>query len=125
MRQQGKDIFPITVFYLALLFWDVVQSIGCIVNLEWIQRGQIAKGNFCVTQAIIKQLGNTGGALSIVGMSWCIFHDYVMDSSRTLRPWAGVAGLGIISLIQIIVIAIPNGIFHGAHKYYGISGYWV
>ena len=52
MRSQQKAILPITVFYLALLFWDIIQAIGCIANLQWIQSGQIVTGDFCVAQGM-------------------------------------------------------------------------
>jgi len=86
------------------------------------QRQQVANIDIFRNLAVIKQLGNTGGALSIMAMSWCILHDYVIDSNGSLRPWTGAVGLGIISLIQVIDIALPNGLFHGAYSYYGISG---
>ena len=88
------------------------------------QRCQVIDIEIFRILAIMQQLSSTGTALSIVAMSCCILHDYVIDS-RTRgvhHPWAGVMGLGIISVVQVIDIALPNGLLDGAHSYYGISG---
>jgi hypothetical protein len=124
-RRQG--ITPIKIFYLWLLFWDVIQGCSSMLNIQWVQRGQIVVGTVCMGQAIIKQLANTGTALSIMAMSCCILHDYVIESSGRHRPWGnrtGLIGIAIISLIQVIDIGLPNGLLHGSRQYYGISGYW-
>jgi hypothetical protein len=55
-------------------------------------------------------------------MSCCILHDYVVESSGRHHPWTPALGLGVISIIQVIDIALPNGMLHGAYRYYGIAG---
>ena len=54
-------------------------------------------------------------------MSWCIFHDYVIDSSENLSLKSAFIYLLVMSGIQVITIGVPNIIFHGAHNYYGIT----
>jgi hypothetical protein len=73
--------------------------------------------------AILKQLAGTGHALSIVGMSFCILHDYVVESRGILRFRTGALCVVMISFAQVIDLGLPNGLLHGAHKYYGIAGY--
>ena len=72
--------------------------------------------------AILKQLDATGTALSIIGMSWCIFHDHVIDPAGNLSLKSGYVILATMVLIQAILIGIPNIVYHGAFKYYGVSG---
>jgi hypothetical protein len=59
--------------------------------------------------------------MAIVAMSWCILHDFVFEPTRNLDGRDAVLGIGIMSLIQIIDIAIPNAVV-GANKYYGNTG---
>jgi hypothetical protein len=72
--------------------------------------------------AVIKQLGTSGVALSIIAMSWCIFHDHIIDIQQPLDSRHGYFGVIVICLIQAGNIAIPNIKFHGAYHYYGIAG---
>lgn len=73
-----------------------------------------------IVTALFLQLGGTGTGLANMAIDWCIFHDFVLDSSPlTLKH--GFIGLGIMSLIQILDLAIPNIIFRGAYNYYGIA----
>ena len=150
MFRMRRESTAIKIFYLYLLFWDTILGIGAILNLQWIQRSEIVTGNYCVAQgmtpvfifymhvesttswrhivflALVKQLAATGTAFSIMAMAFCILHDYVIDLSGPHRPWprkAAVIGIGIISLVQIVDLALPNGILHGSHNYYGIAEY--
>jgi len=123
MWRRGEPIHTITIFYLALLFWDVLIGINFTINIQWLYNGAVVMGDACVAQAVIKQLSNTGAAMSIVAMSWCILHDYVFDSTRNLRGQDAIVGIVVMSLIQILDILVPSTI-HGVHQYYGISGSW-
>jgi len=123
MWRRGEPIHTITVFYLVLLFWDVLIGINFTINIHWLRNGAVVMGDACIAQAVIKQLSNTGAAMSIVAMSWCILHDYVFNSTRNLRGRDAIVGIVVMSFIQIIDILIPNAI-HGVHQYYGISGSW-
>jgi hypothetical protein len=51
-RPVRKDLSPITLFYLSLLFWEIVQGIAWIINIEWIQRGRVVMGESCVAQGM-------------------------------------------------------------------------
>jgi len=55
-------------------------------------------------------------------MSWCIFHDYVVESNGMLTPRAGYIGIGLILTAQATIILLPNILLGGAYNYYGISG---
>ena len=129
---------------MSLLFFDIVQGLAWIINIEWIQRGRVVMGESCVAQgmsyfilyiqhkipvlifllflAILKQLDATGTSLSVIAMSCCIFHDYVIDSNHVLKPRAGYIGLGAILMAQAMFIMVPNILLGGAYNYYGIAG---
>jgi hypothetical protein len=144
MRRRRENISPITLFYLSLLFWDVVQGMAWTISIQWIQTGRIVIGQSCVAQgmssvpfstsstkipslifllfiAILKQFDAIGTSLSIVAMSWCIFHDYVIESNDILTSRVGYIGIGLILTAQAMIIMLPNIILGGAYNYYGIS----
>jgi hypothetical protein len=78
--------------------------------------------NSTILKAILKQLDAIGTALSIVAMSWVIFHDYVIDSREKLGFWSGAISFLCIALVQLLTILVPNELFRGSNKtYYGIS----
>jgi hypothetical protein len=52
MWRRRQPIHTITVFYLVLLFWDVLIGINFTINIQWIQRGGVKMGDACVAQGI-------------------------------------------------------------------------
>jgi hypothetical protein len=71
--------------------------------------------------ALIQQLSSTGGALSIVSISFCILYNHVISPERPLSILAGPLGLLLIFTVQVIDIGIPNTRF-GTVRYYGFAG---
>jgi hypothetical protein len=53
IAKHGRGISPIKIFYMSLLFWDVIIGCGSMLNIRWIQRGQIMTGEYCVAQGKI------------------------------------------------------------------------
>jgi len=49
---------------LSLFTADAIQGLGAIVNIEWLRLQRVEKGNFCTTQGVIQQLGETTVAVA-------------------------------------------------------------
>jgi hypothetical protein len=52
MWRRGQPIHTITVFYLVLLFWDVLIGINITINIRWLQNGAVVMGDACIAQGV-------------------------------------------------------------------------
>ncbi|KAK0195075.1 hypothetical protein F5146DRAFT_1109451 [Armillaria mellea] len=55
---------PMDVFMLSLFFADLIQALGAVLDIKWINEGKVETGSFCTAQGIIQQLGETGVAIT-------------------------------------------------------------
>ena len=49
---------------LSLFVYDILMSIGGILNIRWAHDGIVTTGTYCTAQGIIKQLGSVGVAVT-------------------------------------------------------------
>jgi hypothetical protein len=47
-----------------LFFADLVQALGAVMDVKWVNDGKVEIGNFCTAQGVIQQLGETGVAIT-------------------------------------------------------------
>jgi hypothetical protein len=102
---------------------DLILAIGDLPNIRWMSVGAVLPGRLCTTQAVFKQVGKVGVAMTSLAIA---FHTF---SILVLR-WKGppnfqkyiIAGIWVF---VAVVIGIPN-IVHRNEAYYGITyrGYW-
>jgi hypothetical protein len=133
-----NSIFPITAFYLCLLTWDFVIGTCSTFNIHWIYHGEVRDGKLCVAQGVLRscgprslildtcqafceQLSDTGATMAIVAMCYCILYDHVFQVRRRFGNRDIIFGILVMSVIQVIDIAVPN-IIVGPHNYYGVDG---
>ncbi|KAG9073951.1 hypothetical protein FS749_014537, partial [Ceratobasidium sp. UAMH 11750] len=75
--RRSRNFFHTHVDYymLSLLFADLLQGFGVMVNIEWIRRSQCYCGSLCRTQAILQTLGESGVAMSTLAIA---VHSFVV-----------------------------------------------
>ena len=54
-------------FFVSLLVSNVLQAIGTLFNIKWVNDRTVSEGQLCTVQGGIKQAGNLGMAL------WYVF----------------------------------------------------
>ncbi|KDQ17849.1 hypothetical protein BOTBODRAFT_171563 [Botryobasidium botryosum FD-172 SS1] len=111
----------IELYFACLMVADLIQAIGSILNLTWVVRGVVNPGVACTVQAVFKQLGDVGVALSTLVIA---VHTFVVlylkwtPSTSLLLPLIVVSLLWLTDVLMIVIsVAI-----HPA--YYGPTGYW-
>ncbi|KAI0247495.1 hypothetical protein BJV78DRAFT_911236 [Lactifluus subvellereus] len=55
---------PAEVYFLNQLGWDLVQAAGGLMNIKWVVDASVQPGAFCSAQGAVKQMSDTGSALS-------------------------------------------------------------
>ncbi|KAG8735352.1 hypothetical protein FRC10_010687 [Ceratobasidium sp. 414] len=96
-------------YVLSLLFADLLQSLGAIVNIEWIRSSQCYCGSLCRTQGIIQTLGESGVAMSTFAIS---VHTFIVvffswhppTGAKGVRIWGTV--IGSIWLYLVLCISV-------------------
>lgn len=78
-------------YMLSLLFADLLQGLGAIVNVEWIRGAECYCGSLCRAQGIIQTLGESGVAMSTLAIS---VHTFVVIFF-SWHPPTGAAGARI------------------------------
>ncbi|KAL5485419.1 hypothetical protein ACEPAI_8061 [Sanghuangporus weigelae] len=63
-QKASTNIFRshVTAYFVSLLVSDLLQSIGSIMNLKWIQDMAVSQSGFCSAQGAIKQAADIGTA---------------------------------------------------------------
>lgn len=123
-------------YMLSLLFADLLQGLGAIVNIEWIRGAQCYCGALCRAQGIIQTLGESGVAMSTLAIS---VHTFVVIFF-SWHPPTGAAGARIwgtvITLIWLYLgLCVSVGfainqkrVRHGADKaledFYAPTPFW-
>lgn len=114
----------VAAYFISLLLCDMVQGIGSIINISWIQHMGVTFGPLCVAQGAIKQAGNVGTALwsfVIALHTFCL-----LFLGMRIKDWVCYATLVFVWLFLGFILALGPGIIASAEKgpFYGISGVW-
>ncbi|KAJ2935161.1 hypothetical protein H1R20_g1907, partial [Candolleomyces eurysporus] len=98
-----------SILFLNLMLADLLQAIGNMPSFQWMRDREVTEGTLCTAQAIIKQIGINGVALS---------------SLRTVTPLALKCVIAFIWVFIGLVVGIPNAVRRNEPTYYGNTGYW-
>ncbi|KAJ8520458.1 hypothetical protein ONZ45_g2702 [Pleurotus djamor] len=114
------------VFMLSLFSADLVQALGAIMDVKWIQDGKVEIGSFCSAQGVIQQLGETGVAIttliiaiySFIGIWWRL-------GTGPRRTLIAKAVITAVWLFVVFIVIIPNLIHRDKHQLYQApTPYW-
>ncbi|KAF6763307.1 hypothetical protein DFP72DRAFT_986958 [Ephemerocybe angulata] len=114
MDASGSSLF------LNLMVADLLQAIGSMPSIRWMREGTVTAGSLCTAQAVIKQIGING-----VALSFCIgIHTFgVLVLQWKVPRHASKLAVVFIWVFIALVVGIPNAV-HRKEVYYGPTGYW-
>ncbi|KAF6751625.1 hypothetical protein DFP72DRAFT_906698 [Ephemerocybe angulata] len=111
MEASGSSLF------LNLMLADLpVQTIGSMPSIRWMREGTVTAGSLCTAQAVIKQIGINGVALSSLCIALHTFGVLVLQW-RVPRHDSKLAVVFVWVFIAL-VLGIPNAV-HRKEVYYG------
>ncbi|KAJ7599278.1 hypothetical protein C8J56DRAFT_916302 [Mycena floridula] len=111
-------------YFICLLVSNLIQSIGTVMSLKWVQLEGVFYGGFCSAQGGIKQAGNVGNALWSLAISVHLFYLLFMRRSISTPRYIAILITGFFFIIFVVVIG-PLSIQSPAKgPYFGISGDW-
>ncbi|TFK38107.1 hypothetical protein BDQ12DRAFT_683986 [Crucibulum laeve] len=107
-------------FFLHLMFAELIQAIGGLLNIKWIVDAFITEGTLCTAQGVLKQMGDVGVALMSLAIAFQTFS--VLVFRWQAPPIVSKIVIGAIWLFIILVITI--GAATHKNNYYGDTDYW-
>ncbi|KAF8893925.1 hypothetical protein BD779DRAFT_1660755 [Infundibulicybe gibba] len=114
----------VAAYFVSLLICDLLQALGSILNLRWIQAIAIEYGDICVLQGVLKQTSDVGTAVwtLVIGLhTFCLL--FLEMRLRRFALWGTL--ISGWSAIATIVIAGPGALDTDKRgPFFGISGYW-
>ncbi|KAJ8591501.1 hypothetical protein M405DRAFT_788739 [Rhizopogon salebrosus TDB-379] len=106
-------------YFLNLMVFDLIQALGGMFNIRWIDAAGIYPGTICTVQGAFKQVGNTGAAFSTITIT--IHTMIVLVLKWRTPPKAALLGTAAIWTIVGLMTGIPNAV---VDDFYGPTGHW-
>jgi len=107
--------------FLNLMLSDLIQALGNLPSIRWLGDGFITEGQLCTAQAVLKQVGIVGVAMSSLAIAVHTFSVLILRWSAPKLTSKLVVLM--IWIFAALVIGIAN-IVHKRERYYGNTGYW-
>ncbi|KZS94082.1 hypothetical protein SISNIDRAFT_57650 [Sistotremastrum niveocremeum HHB9708] len=80
---------PLDVYVLSLICSDMMQAIGGILNIRWINEGVVKCSSYCDAQGIIQNMGETGSAMATIAIALNTFV-VIFFRKQPVKLWAAV-----------------------------------
>jgi len=124
---ENKNYFfrtNVAVYFICLLFADLIQAFASIMNARWVQSGGVEHGQFCTVQGVLKHLSDIESAawsFVISAQTFCLLF-YQLQSPR----WVGWVVLGSVNALMVVLTVLGPASYKTMTNggFYGVSGYW-
>jgi len=114
----------VAAYLISLLVCDLMQAVGSIMNMKWVQHMEVYVGSLCTIQGIIKHTSDVGTALFslvIAIHTFCVL--FLRWKMRNYVLWLTL--ISAWSAIATLVIAGPAALDTVRRgPFFGIAGYW-
>ncbi|KAF8971117.1 hypothetical protein BDZ97DRAFT_1651830 [Flammula alnicola] len=113
-----------TIILFSLFSADVLQAIGAVMDIRWIEQGKVEVGRFCNAQGVIQQLGETGVAMTTLMIG--VFTFLGIWIGKDIRSiWLTRCILGAAWSFILLMVILGNTIHRGNDKHYqSPTPYW-
>ncbi|KDR75049.1 hypothetical protein GALMADRAFT_248909 [Galerina marginata CBS 339.88] len=115
---------PMDLLMFSLFSADVLQAIGAVMDIKWIQDGKVESGNFCNAQGITKQIGETGVAMTTLAITVYTFLG-IWTGKGIKSIWITRAVIFLGWLFILLMVVIGTTVKRGPGKHYeSPTPYW-
>ncbi|KAI0080281.1 hypothetical protein K474DRAFT_299653 [Panus rudis PR-1116 ss-1] len=109
-------------YFLSLMFSDLIQAVGGMLNIRWITISRVETGSLCTAQGALKQVGDVGVALASLAIAVHTFFVIVFSWQPSKRPTLAISILVVIWAFLILTVSISYTT-HKGKNYYGDTQY--
>ncbi|EIM82772.1 uncharacterized protein STEHIDRAFT_160399 [Stereum hirsutum FP-91666 SS1] len=115
---------PTDIYMLSLFTFDLIQAIGSVMDMKWVNEGKTYKGSYCTAQGVIQELGETGVAITTIIIA---VHTFVGVFWRigTKNRTVAFTLVGMVWLFVALLVGISSGIHNDPNNLYVTpTPYW-
>lgn len=110
-----------SLLFLNLMVADLIQGLGVTPNIKWMADGVISEGRLCTTQAVLKQIGIVGVALTSSAIAFHTFCVLVLHWKEPPQlPKYVIVGIWTLTAL---ILGSANAV-HRNEVYYGPTQFW-
>ncbi|TFK44243.1 hypothetical protein BDQ12DRAFT_7840 [Crucibulum laeve] len=95
---------PVDVLMFSLFCADIIQAIGAVMDIKWINDGKVEIGGFCTAQGVVQQLGETSVAITTLVIAIYTFIGIWWRKGTGAVFVTKIVILGVWSFIVIMVV---------------------
>ncbi|KAI0036176.1 hypothetical protein K488DRAFT_41622 [Vararia minispora EC-137] len=115
---------PTDIYVLSLFMLDIIQALGKVTNIRWVNTGKVISGEYCTAQGAVSQFGETGVALTTVTITIHTFMSVFWRRGVHSRK-AACAIVGLIYTFVALWVGIGIGINRDPDlPFYSPTPYW-
>ncbi|KAL0956613.1 hypothetical protein HGRIS_002749 [Hohenbuehelia grisea] len=120
----NMKLAPMDIFMLSLFSADLVQALGAVMDIKWINDGKVETGQFCTAQGVIQQLGETGVAITTLVIAvWTFIGVWWRIDSGATRVASFV--MVIVWTFVILLVVITSVVHRDKSQLYEVpTPYW-
>jgi len=108
---------PTDLYILSLLGSDLIQALGAVMDIRWVNQGKVYTGGYCTAQGVSQQIGEPGVAIATVTIA---IHTFIVVLWGRLQDSFLVAYIvvGLSWLFVILSTAISASIHTRNSNFY-------
>jgi len=107
---------PMDLLMFSLFSADVLQAIGAVMSIKWIQDGKVEVGEFCNAQGIVQQLGETGVAMTTLMIAvYTFLGGWLGKDVKSMPMWVTQMLMVAIWFFIALMTMLGNVINRGKH----------
>ncbi|KDR71985.1 hypothetical protein GALMADRAFT_102127 [Galerina marginata CBS 339.88] len=116
---------PMDLLMFSLFSAELLQAVGCVMSLKWVHEGIVQVGGFCWAQGVIKQLGQTGGAITTLLITLYTFVGIWLGKTATsMRVTSIVIFVAWLSVAAVVIIGNTVNGRRGEAPFISPVPYW-
>ncbi|KZT33467.1 hypothetical protein SISSUDRAFT_1122852 [Sistotremastrum suecicum HHB10207 ss-3] len=125
-RRQGVRLItnPIDIYVISLICSDLMQALGGILNIRWVNDGAITCSRYCAAQGILENTGETASAMATIAIALNTFVVIGFRKQPT-RLWVAILVAAAIWGFSLFFPIIAYLIFrHSPNPFLAPTPFW-
>jgi len=126
-RKQEGPLFVrthVSAYFLSLMLCWVFQSVGSVLNVEWVKSRAVHLGGVCVAQGVLKHMADVGAALWTFVIAAHTFACLGLGLKLSRYVLATVLSIGWILIALTVAVGPAFLDTKRRGSFYDVSGYW-
>ncbi|KAJ7189997.1 hypothetical protein GGX14DRAFT_607415 [Mycena pura] len=121
-KSERPRLNSMEIFVVSLLFGDLFQSLGAVMDVRWINDGIVRVGRLCTAQGVLQNIGQAAIAMTTFIITLHTFDLLWRHGGVQSLKWAYTL-VGIVWTFLILTVVISTSV-HREPSFYAPTPYW-